>query len=66
MPISQADPDEVMTLHEGAKFCKVSMKTLWHEAKAGRVPYFKIGKQYRFVRSELLDWARSSKSLPAG
>jgi excisionase family DNA binding protein len=60
---NQATPsDEVLTLHEGAQFVKVSEKTLWAEAKAGRVPHFKLGKQYRFVRSELLEWARSSGS----
>ncbi|MEQ1904759.1 MAG: helix-turn-helix domain-containing protein [Pirellulaceae bacterium] len=55
-------PEEVLTLHAAAKFLQVSEKTLGQEAKAGNVPHFKIGKQYRFVRAELLAWARASKS----
>jgi len=58
----QTPPSEVLTLFDAAKEFKVSEKTLWAEAKAGRVPHFKVGKQYRFLKSELLDWARSSKS----
>lgn len=60
---TQATPnDEVLTLHTGAKFCKVSEKTLRAQVVAGAVPHFKVGKQYRFLKSELLDWARSGKS----
>lgn len=57
----QTPPSDVLTLFEGAKLLKVSQKTLWAEAKAGRVPHFKVGKQYRFLRPLLLEWARSSK-----
>lgn len=58
----QTPPSEVLTLFDAAKEFKVSEKTLWAEAKAGRVPHFKVGKQYRFLRSLLLEWARSSNS----
>lgn len=51
--------NEIQSLSEAAIFLQVSEKTLWLEAKAGRVPHFRVGKQFRFVRSELLEWARS-------
>lgn len=54
--------EEVLTLHAAAKLLQVSEKTLWTEARAGRVPHFRIGKQYRFVRAELLAWARKSQA----
>lgn len=57
-----AAADEVLTLHAAAKLLQVSEKTLWSEAKAGKVPHFKIGKQYRFVRAELLNWAKSAQA----
>lgn len=57
---TQATPsDEVLTLHGAAKIYKVSEKTLRAQAIAGLVPHFKVGKQYRFLKSELL---ASSKS----
>lgn len=61
MAISQA-PAEVLTLFDAAKLLQVSEKTLRAQAIAGLVPVFRIGKQWRFNRQELLDWARSSKS----
>jgi hypothetical protein len=60
MPIPQATPsDEVVDLHEAAKIYKVSEKTMRAQAIAGLVPYFKVGKQYRFLKSELLASAKS-------
>jgi nitrogen PTS system EIIA component len=61
MAVSQA-PAEVLTLFDAAKLLQVSEKTLSAQARAGAVPHFRIGKQYRFNRQELLDWARSGKS----
>jgi len=52
---------EILTLHEASVLLRVSEKTLWSEARNFKVPHFKVGKQFRFVRSELLEWA--SKSL---
>ena len=64
MAIVQASQDsEVLTLFEAAKLVKVSEKTLYLQVKAGKIPHFRIGSQYRFVRSELLAWARSGVSV---
>lgn len=52
-------PDEVLTLHEAAKLLHVSVKTLWSEARNEKVPCFKVGKQYRFIRDDILAWARA-------
>jgi PTS system nitrogen regulatory IIA component len=63
---TQSPTSEVLTLFDAAKLLKVSEKTLSAQARAGKVPHFKIGKQYRFNKAELLDWARSSKSPTQG
>jgi excisionase family DNA binding protein len=52
--------DDVLTLYEASQLLKVSEKTLANESKAGQVPHCRIGKQFRFVRGELLAWARST------
>ena len=63
MTCAKAVPDEVLTLFEAAKLLQVSEKTLYLQLKNGKIPHFRIGSQYRFVRSELLSWARSGVSV---
>ena len=47
--------DEVLTPDEAAHLLKVSKKTLLRHARDGRVPGVKLGRVWRFRRSELLD-----------
>lgn len=54
---------DVQTLYEASQLLKVSEKTLAKQAKAGRVPHFRIGKQFRFHRETLLEWARTGTVL---
>ncbi len=63
--MSYTQQPEVLKLLEAAKLLQVSEKTLWQEAKAGKIPHFRVGKQFRFIRTELLEWARS-KNSPGG
>ncbi|MEQ8848259.1 helix-turn-helix domain-containing protein [Botrimarina sp.] len=51
---SQSD-SEVLTLHEAARLLRVSERTAWKLAKAGRLPGSQLGNQWRFLRSELLE-----------
>ena len=53
--------NEVLTLYQASKLLLVSEKTLAQQALAGKVPHFRIGKQFRFVRQELLTWASTRK-----
>ena len=46
--------DEVLTLREAAKLLKVSDRTLWGLAVEGKIPHRKVGRQYRFIRADLL------------
>lgn len=52
--------EDVLTLHEAARLLQVSEKTLATQAKAGQVPHCRVGKQFRFVRGDLLTWVRSA------
>ena len=49
---------EVMVFEEAAAFLRTSPRKLWELVQAGEVPYFKVGSQYRFLRSALLDRMR--------
>lgn len=46
--------DEVLTPDEAALLLKVSKKTLLRHAREGEVPGTKLGRVWRFRRSELL------------
>jgi excisionase family DNA binding protein len=55
---------EIYTLAEAATYLKVSERTLWQLAKQNEVPHFRVGKQYRFVRSILAAWATGEHCSP--
>jgi excisionase family DNA binding protein len=46
----------VLTAAEAAALLQLSTKTLKRLAQAGRVPARRVGQQWRFSRSALLDW----------
>jgi len=45
--------DEVLTTAETCRYLKVAPRTLYRYIKEKRVPAFKLGKDWRFVKSEL-------------
>lgn len=53
---SALGPGEVLRSAQAADLLQVSTKTLLKWARAGHVPAREVGKEWRFLRSELLDW----------
>jgi excisionase family DNA binding protein len=51
-----ADEPEILTAQEAADFLRVPLLTVQRQAKAGRLPGRRVGKQWRFARSVLLEW----------
>ena len=47
---------EIMNSREAADFLRVSAETVIREARAGRLPGRRLGKEWRFSRTALLDW----------
>jgi excisionase family DNA binding protein len=45
---------EVLTLEEAAELLRVSTKTLAKDAKSGKVPATKIGREWRFSRATIM------------
>jgi len=39
----------------------VSRATLWRLRKADGIPYSKVGRQYRYLKSEILEWLRGTR-----
>jgi len=53
---TEAQP-KVLTLHEASRFLRISERKLWQMAKASELPCFRVGRQWRFLTQQLLDWA---------
>ena len=56
--MAKAVRDEVLTTAETCRYLKVAPRTLYRYIKDKRVPAFKLGKDWRFVKSELDQWLR--------
>ena len=53
---------EVMNTDEAAQFLGLKPFTIREYAKRGVIPAKKIGKQWRFVKADLLAWLRSKET----
>lgn len=55
-----------VTVREVARMLGVSEKSVYHWVEKAEIPFYKINEQYRFNRSEILEWAthRSMKIAP--
>lgn len=51
--------ENLMTIDEVACFLRVSHKTVRRLIIRGEMPSTRIGKSYRFMRSEIVRWAQS-------
>ena len=51
-----ADEPEILNPQEAAEFLRVPLLTVQRQAKAGRLPGRRIGKEWRFSRTVLLEW----------
>ncbi len=51
--------ENLMTIDEVASFLRVSHKTVRRLIIRGEMPTIRIGKSYRFMRSEIVRWAQT-------
>lgn len=45
--------DKIMNVEQLAKFFRVSNQTIWRWCKAGKIPAFKIGAQWKIRQSDI-------------
>jgi excisionase family DNA binding protein len=48
--------DDVLTLAEVAAYLRVCRSTIYRLLKAGKIPAFKIGSDWRFNREHIDEW----------
>ena len=58
---SPQNQDEFLTTFEAARLLKVDEKTIRQLAANKELPSLKVGRQFRFVKSELLNLGKSRK-----
>jgi excisionase family DNA binding protein len=51
--------NELLTAAETCRYLKVTPRTLYRYIQDRHMPAFKLGKEWRFVRSDLDQWLRS-------
>lgn len=53
----------IMTIKEVAEYLKVNERTVYRLAGAKKIPAFKVGGIWRFVRSDIDQWIRSQTNV---
>ena len=49
---------ELMTALETCRYLKITQRTLYRYLRSRQIPAFKLGKEWRFVRTDLQQWIR--------
>ena len=55
---------ELMTAEETCRYLKITPRTLYRYLRTRQIPAFKLGKEWRFVRSDLEQWIRNRTNAP--
>lgn len=57
---------ELMTATETSRYLKITQRTLYRYLRSRQIPAFKLGKEWRFVRSDLEQWIHDRTRTSAG
>lgn len=52
---------EILTEKELQELLGISRTTLWKLRKNENLPYTKIGREYRYFKSEIIEWLKESR-----
>jgi excisionase family DNA binding protein len=56
--------DDLMTDKQLREFLGISRTTLWRLRKEGDLPFGKVGRSYRYRKSEVLRWVSENPNSP--
>ena len=54
--------EKLMSIKEVAEFLGVSKMAIYKWAKKGFIPCLRVGRQYRFIKEEIIEWAKKRGS----
>jgi len=55
---------EIFNESELMEFLGVSRTTLWKLRRERNLPYGKVGREYRYLKSDIIQWLKESKYQP--
>lgn len=65
-PRSQvSEENEIMSVKQLAPFLGIDATIIYAKCGRGEIPYFKLGKQYRFRKAEIIKWLKEQKEDPS-
>jgi excisionase family DNA binding protein len=62
---SLSDISPVLTIRDLCSYLKVNQSTVYRLIKAGKLPAFKVGSDWRFNREEIDRWRLESERKPS-
>ena len=60
-PTLAPERSEILTMEELHGYLKIPKPTLYALAQSGRIPAAKVGKHWRFRRSDIDDWMKAQQ-----
>lgn len=57
--------EEPMNVKEAAAFMKCAVSTVYRDTAAGCIPCIRKGKRVLFLKSDLLEWLKKMRDVPA-
>jgi excisionase family DNA binding protein len=64
--MAKAPKSDLMTAEETCRYLKITPRTLYRYLQSRQIPAFKLGKEWRFVRSDLEQWIRKRTQAALG
>lgn len=58
------DSDEILNAQEAARLMGAHVETIRRMARKGKIPAFKVGKDWRFRQSALMAWSETNPGIP--
>ena len=59
---SMEKTEDILTIDQTGKFLKVGKSTLYKMARTGKTPASKVGREWRFVKSDIIRWIKQSSN----
>ena len=53
---------EILDLSDASKYLKISKNTVYYLTSKKRLPFFKVGRQLRFRKSAIDNWAEKQEN----
>jgi excisionase family DNA binding protein len=58
--------DQVMTLEDVAQFLKIGEQTVYNLTRDAEIPSRKIGREWRYLKSEVLEYVKNTRDSKEG